>query len=79
MRILSALAIEAMSKGRIVDECAHDDLRRDQAAKARWFGVRTVRPASPASKSWRATFPRERPGAWRATRAQLPATSPEGS
>ena len=28
-----------MSKGRIVHECAPDDLRRDAAAKARWLGV----------------------------------------
>jgi branched-chain amino acid transport system ATP-binding protein len=28
-----------MSKGRIVHECAPDDLRRDDAAKSRWLGV----------------------------------------
>jgi len=28
-----------MSKGRIVHECAPDDLRRDEALKARWLGV----------------------------------------
>ena len=28
-----------MSKGRIVHECAPDDLRRDEALKSRWLGV----------------------------------------
>src|SRR5207249_10842689 len=28
-----------MSKGRIVHECSPDDLRRDDALKARWLGV----------------------------------------
>lgn len=28
-----------MSKGRIVHECAPDELRRDEAAKSRWLGV----------------------------------------
>jgi branched-chain amino acid transport system ATP-binding protein len=31
--------IYLMSKGRIVHECVPDDLRRDEALKARWLGV----------------------------------------